>query len=85
MKPLSRLLLDVVVVVERNLFFLIFFFSLSSRRVYINSVCVCYMSIHSEGARAHTHTPDDLQVVCQRAYYRCYGVGVGGPGHGQRT
>jgi hypothetical protein len=44
-----------------------------------------YVSIHSEGARAHTHrhtehTPDDLQVVCQRAYYRRYGVGLGGTG-----
>ena len=49
-------------------------------------ICVD-MSIHSEGARAHTHTHTHRPLWftgCQRAYYRCYGVGLGA-GRGKHT
>jgi hypothetical protein len=74
----------VVVVVVGRLKSLVFIFSLAVGLAGW-PVDLRYVSVHSEGARAHTHrhtehTPDDLQVVCQRAYYRRYGVGLGGTG-----
>lgn len=57
MKPLSRLLLDVVVVVEKKSLFLDFFFlALFSTCVYKFCVCVLHVYTLRGGASTHTHT-----------------------------
>lgn len=62
----------------------LYIFSLSLA-VGLAGLWTCVTCLYTRRGREHIHrhtehTPDDLQVVCQRAYYRRYGVGLGGTG-----